>query len=148
MIIMVLGKLRRQNCSQLQSKKTGGPFGGVPKLDLPVVSFLFLSGRMACIGASHQILKFFWEKQKKLQKIKLLFGFCRCGFHEAVAAVLIIFGFTFALFYHLSNGIRHLFWDAGYGYDLNHAYISGVSVIISSLLLTSMTWLIVYLRVV
>ena len=61
---------------------------------------------------------------------------------------LIIFGLTFALFYHLSNGIRHLFWDAGYGYDLKHAYISGVAVIISSLLLTSMTWLIVYLRVV
>ena len=60
----------------------------------------------------------------------------------------IIFGFTFALFYHLSNGIRHLFWDAGYGYELNHAYISGISVIISSLLLTSMTWLIVYIRVV
>ena len=62
--------------------------------------------------------------------------------------ILIIFGFTFALFYHLSNGIRHLFWDAGYGYDLNHAYISGISVIISSILLTSMTWLIVYLRVI
>ena len=61
---------------------------------------------------------------------------------------LIIFGFTFALFYHLSNGIRHLFWDAGYGYDLKHAYISGVAVIISSLSLTSITWLIVYLRVV
>ena len=60
----------------------------------------------------------------------------------------IIFGFTFALFYHLSNGIRHLFWDAGYGYELNHAYISGISVIISSLLLTSMTWLIVYIKVV
>ena len=60
----------------------------------------------------------------------------------------IIFGFTFALFYHLSNGIRHLFWDAGYGYDLKHAYISGVAVIISSLSLTSITWLIVYLRVV
>ena len=63
-------------------------------------------------------------------------------------AKLIIFGFTFALFYHLSNGIRHLFWDAGYGYDLKHAYISGVAVIISSLSLTSITWLIVYLRVV
>ena len=45
-------------------------------------------------------------------------------------------------------GIRHLFWDAGYGYDLKHAYISGVAVIISSLSLTSITWLIVYLRVV
>ena len=61
---------------------------------------------------------------------------------------LIIFCFTFALFYHLSNGIRHLFWDAGYGYDLKHAYISGVAVIISSLFLTSITWLIVYFRIV
>ena len=61
---------------------------------------------------------------------------------------LIIFGFTFALFYHLSNGIRHLFCDAGYGYDLNHAYISGVAVIISSLLLTSITWVIIYFKIV
>ena len=50
--------------------------------------------------------------------------------------------------FHILNEIRHLIWDAGYGYDLNHAYISGISVIISSLLLTSMTWLIVYLRIV
>ena len=63
-------------------------------------------------------------------------------------SLLVLFGFTFGLFYHFSNGIRHLFWDAGYGYDLKHAYISGVAVIISSLSLTSITWLIVYLRVV
>ena len=61
---------------------------------------------------------------------------------------LIIFCFTFALFYHLSNGIRHLFWDAGYGYDLKHAYISGVAVIFFSIFLTSITWLIVFYRVV
>ena len=61
---------------------------------------------------------------------------------------LIIFCFTFALFYHLSNGIRHLFWDAGYGYDLKHAYISGVTVIFFSIFLTSITWLIVFYRVV
>ena len=61
---------------------------------------------------------------------------------------LTIFGFTFALFYHLSNGIRHLFWDAGYGYDLKHAYISGLAVIFSSIFLTSITWFIVFSRVV
>ena len=61
---------------------------------------------------------------------------------------LVLIGFTWALFYHLCNGIRHLFWDAGYGYDLKHAYISGVAVIISSLLLTSITWLIIYFRIV
>ena len=61
---------------------------------------------------------------------------------------LVIFGFTFGLFYHLSNGIRHLFWDAGYGYDLKDAYISGFAVIFSSLLLTLITWLIIYFKIV
>lgn len=56
---------------------------------------------------------------------------------------LVLFGFTFGLFYHLSNGIRHLFWDAGYGYDLKLAYTSGALVIISSLTLTIVTWFIV-----
>ena len=61
---------------------------------------------------------------------------------------LVIFGFTFGLFYHLSNGIRHLFWDAGYGYDLKDAYISGFAVIFSSLSLTLITWLIIYFKIV
>ena len=61
---------------------------------------------------------------------------------------LVIFGFTFGLFYHLSNGIRHLFWDAGYGYDLKDAYVSGFAVIFSSISLTLITWLIVYFRIV
>ena len=61
---------------------------------------------------------------------------------------LVIFGFTFGLFYHLSNGIRHLFWDAGYGYDLKDAYISGFAVIFSSISLTLITWLIIYFKIV
>lgn len=59
---------------------------------------------------------------------------------------LVLMGFTFGVFYHLSNGIRHLFWDAGYGYGLREAYISGSLVIFSSLLLTGMTWLLIYLK--
>ena len=61
---------------------------------------------------------------------------------------LVIFGFTFGLFYHLSNGIRHLFWDAGYGYDLKDAYITGFAVIFSSLSLTLITWLIIYFKLI
>lgn len=53
---------------------------------------------------------------------------------------LILIGFTFAFFYHLSNGIRHLFWDFGYGYELNIAFISGVTVLISAFILTSIIW--------
>ena len=38
---------------------------------------------------------------------------------------LLLLGWTFALFFHLVNGIRHLCWDAGYGFDLKTVYASG-----------------------
>ena len=37
----------------------------------------------------------------------------------------VLLGFTFSLFYHLSNGIRHLFWDLGIGFELKAARTSG-----------------------
>jgi len=59
---------------------------------------------------------------------------------------LVLLGFTFGLFYHLSNGIRHLFWDAGYGYDLKVAYISGSVVVFASLFFTAVTWLLIFFK--
>jgi len=53
---------------------------------------------------------------------------------------IILFGFTFALFYHLCNGIRHLFWDAGLGLDLKTVYASGWSVLAASIVLSFVTW--------
>ncbi|TQV82053.1 succinate dehydrogenase, cytochrome b556 subunit [Denitrobaculum tricleocarpae] len=53
---------------------------------------------------------------------------------------LLLFGWSFALFYHLCNGIRHLFWDAGYGYELATAYRSGLTVLVVSLVLTLGAW--------
>ena len=57
---------------------------------------------------------------------------------------LVLIGFTFALYYHLSNGIRHLFWDAGFGYELKSVYISGSLVVASALIMTILTWYFVY----
>lgn len=48
-------------------------------------------------------------------------------------------GVTFSLYYHFCNGIRHLFWDLGKGFDLKIARRNGYLVIISALLLTSAT---------
>ena len=39
--------------------------------------------------------------------------------------ILVMLGFLFALYYHLLNGIRHLVWDIGHGFDLRTAQISG-----------------------
>lgn len=54
---------------------------------------------------------------------------------------IVLFGFSFALFYHLCNGLRHLFWDAGLGFELKTVYASGWAVVAVSALLTVLAWL-------
>ena len=56
--------------------------------------------------------------------------------------LLLLFGWSVALFYHLCNGIRHLFWDAGYGFELKDAYRSGWTVVVVSLLATVLSWIV------
>lgn len=55
---------------------------------------------------------------------------------------LFLFLWTWALLYHMANGIRHLFWDAGYGFELEDATKSGWAVVWSSIILTFLCWLI------
>lgn len=57
---------------------------------------------------------------------------------------LLLFGWTFALFYHLANGIRHLCWDAGYGYELPTVTASGWTVIAATIILTLGAWVFGY----
>lgn len=53
----------------------------------------------------------------------------------------ILVGWSFAFYYHLCNGIRHLLWDAGYGFDLPTARRTGAVAVVASALLTTLTWL-------
>ena len=64
------------------------------------------------------------------------------GFIASPIGILMMFGWTVALFYHLANGIRHLFWDAGYGFDIPTVYRSGYAVLALTVLLTIAAWLI------
>jgi len=54
---------------------------------------------------------------------------------------LLLFGWSFALFYHLCNGIRHLFWDAGKGFDLPTVARSGWAAVIVASVLTLAAWI-------
>ena len=55
--------------------------------------------------------------------------------------LLVLFGFTFSLFYHLCNGIRHLVWDTGHGFELRETYLSGWIVLGASGALTLVAWI-------
>ena len=58
---------------------------------------------------------------------------------------ILLLGFSWALLYHLCNGIRHLFWDIGMGLEVDAAYRSGYAVIAVSAALTVVVWLFAYL---
>jgi succinate dehydrogenase / fumarate reductase cytochrome b subunit len=53
---------------------------------------------------------------------------------------LLLFGFTVTLYYHMANGIRHLFWDTGVGLDLEIAKKSGNVSLIAAGALSVITW--------
>jgi len=59
--------------------------------------------------------------------------------------LLILFAFTLTLFYHFCNGIRHLAWDAGKGFELPTMHRSGWLVIAASIVLTVAFWVIAFL---
>ena len=45
-------------------------------------------------------------------------------------------GLVFSLVYHSFNGIRHLVWDLGYGFELKSVYLSGGIVFLLSIVVT------------
>ena len=66
------------------------------------------------------------------------------GFIGSFIGRLLLFGWTLAFFYHLCNGIRHLVWDAGYGFELKSAERSAYAVLIATVLLTLASWAVGY----
>ena len=50
-----------------------------------------------------------------------------------------LLAFVFDLYFHLCNGIRHLFWDVGLGFDIDVAYKTGYAVVAGTVVLTLLT---------
>jgi len=57
---------------------------------------------------------------------------------------LVLLGLTWALFYHLANGLRHLAWDAGWGFEMPVLRATGWTVLVVSVALTALAWIAAY----
>jgi succinate dehydrogenase / fumarate reductase cytochrome b subunit len=68
------------------------------------------------------------------------------GFCASPVGVFLLIGWTWSLCYHLCNGIRHLAWDAGWGFEIPRTYVTGWTVVIMSLVLTALVWACVLMR--
>jgi succinate dehydrogenase / fumarate reductase cytochrome b subunit len=60
---------------------------------------------------------------------------------------LILFGLTVAFLYHLANGVRHLFWDAGKGFEPKTADMTGWAAIAFGVVAAVLIWIIAFLGI-
>jgi succinate dehydrogenase / fumarate reductase cytochrome b subunit len=58
------------------------------------------------------------------------------GFIGSWLGILLLVGWTFALFFHLCAGIRHLMWDTGWGLDIVTTYTTGRIVVVAAVVHT------------
>lgn len=57
---------------------------------------------------------------------------------------LVLIGFTFSLYAHFCNGIRHLLWDMGYGFDVSNANKGALASFAAAVILTLLTWIVAF----
>ena len=63
------------------------------------------------------------------------------GFIGSWFGMLLMLGWTAAMFYHLFGGLRHLGWDTGFGFSLPVTYASGYAVLIATAVCTAAVWI-------
>jgi succinate dehydrogenase / fumarate reductase cytochrome b subunit len=104
-----------------------------------ISSLLSITHRISgIINLISLILMFFWL---------LVFSFGESNYELFLLMInsfigkFILIAFTWSMSFHLLSGIRHLVWDFGYGFEIRTANISGIIVIIFSLMLTVIFWL-------
>ncbi len=66
------------------------------------------------------------------------------GWMDTIIGKLALLGWSFAFFLHLANGIRHLFWDVGIGFEMRQANASAWFVVVATVLMTAGYWFLLY----
>ncbi len=61
----------------------------------------------------------------------------------SVPGLALLMGWTFAFFYHLLNGVRHLFWDVGLGFGRRQRHLSGWLAVGGAICLTLLVWIVI-----
>lgn len=62
------------------------------------------------------------------------------GVLRSPPGVLLLVAWSFCFFYHLCNGVRHLFWDGGYGFEIARSRTSGMAAVGVAVVLTVAFW--------
>jgi succinate dehydrogenase / fumarate reductase cytochrome b subunit len=108
-----------------------------------ISSFLSITHRVTGVGlALGSILLAVWVMSAAMGPLE--FGQFN-AFAGSLFGKLLLLGWSWALLYHLCNGIRHLVWDVGYAFEKKSVDLGGWIVVAASALLTVAVWAAAYL---
>ena len=106
---------------------------------LPLAAVLSITHRITGVGLSLGLLLIVWWLTSAAygpDTYEMAMGYI-----ASPLGLLILLGFSAALFFHLCNGIRHLLWDAGRNFEISQTRRGNVYVIIGTIVLTAAAWL-------
>ncbi len=107
---------------------------------LPLTAVMSITHRITGVGLAVGTLLLVWWLVAAAAGPQ---AFARAqGFIGSFFGLLLMFGWTAALYYHLCNGIRHLVWDAGKSFELTDADRNNKVVLGATAVLTVLTWII------
>lgn len=126
--------------SNINSERPLSPHLQVYSWQLTMILSIFHRGTGIFLMAGTPVLVW-WLYM--VQADALRYGYAMEGLAHPAGRLLLL-GWTFSIFYHLCNGVRHLFWDIGKGYQISTLYRSGAAVVTVSIFMTVVTWLLAY----
>jgi succinate dehydrogenase / fumarate reductase cytochrome b subunit len=127
----------------MKSNKPLSPHLGIYRWQIN--SVLSILHRISGASIYFVLLMFFWLFSLNVfyedcQYLQVINNF----FQNNIFGKIILSGISFFVYYHAFNGIRHLFWDGGYGFEIRAMQISGWIVLVCSLIIAVFTFLIIY----
>ncbi|CAO3352952.1 succinate dehydrogenase, cytochrome b556 subunit [Azospirillum melinis] len=107
---------------------------------LPLTAVMSITHRITGVGLTVGTLLLVWWLVAAAAGPE---AFARAqGFIGSFFGLLLMFGWSAALYYHLCNGIRHLVWDAGKAIELADAERNNKVVLVATAALTVLTWIV------
>jgi succinate dehydrogenase / fumarate reductase, cytochrome b subunit len=106
---------------------------------LPLAAWLSISHRITGVGLTLGTLLLAWWVAAAAYGEEAYVTFT--GFMSSPLGMIVLLGFSLALFFHLCNGIRHLFWDAGRNFSIAETRRTNILVIAGTVILTAIAWL-------
>ena len=106
---------------------------------LPLAAWLSITHRITGIGLTIGTLLLTYWVTSAAYGPDAYYDFT--AFMGSPIGYFLLFGFSVSLFFHLCNGIRHLFWDVGLNFEIAETKRANVIVLLGTLILTAAAWL-------